>query len=278
MGGNDQSTRNPRGYRTWHAGGGIAVMLTVCLAVATAVAANPGPVAARPAARAPARPAADISPGLDRPKGRCQQCHQVEPDFSHPVGFVPSRPLPPEFPTPDGRLECVTCHETPAEWVGQEMTQHGRLRGPRRAPALCHRCHDARSARDGHAATHLAKAHLLWPDDRARDDGADAFGGFDAESTVCLGCHDGTVAGAGFGPAGGAYHGRGSHPIDVAYGRQGRRPEYDGLRHPTLLDPRVRLFDDRIGCGSCHSPYSDRDSLLVMTNDRSTLCLSCHDY
>jgi predicted CXXCH cytochrome family protein len=49
------------------------------------------------------------------------------------------------------------------------------------------------------------------------------------------------------------------------------------LRPESALDRRVRLFDRRVGCGSCHSPYAEGRALLVMSNVRSRLCLSCHE-
>ena len=58
------------------------------------------------------------------------------------------------------------------------------------------------------------------------------------------------------------------------------------------LDPAIRLIDGRIGCGTCHVPYTEAnhqtlsnersafpsvpDPLLVMDNRRSELCLECH--
>ena len=42
------------------------------------------------------------------------------------------------------------------------------------------------------------------------------------------------------------------------------------------LDGRIRLFDQAVGCGSCHSVYSMQPKLLVTSNLRSRLCLSCH--
>jgi len=49
------------------------------------------------------------------------------------------------------------------------------------------------------------------------------------------------------------------------------------LKPAEMLDERIRLFDSRVGCGTCHSLYSKRAALLVMSNSRSNLCLSCHD-
>jgi predicted CXXCH cytochrome family protein len=41
---------------------------------------------------------------------------------------------------------------------------------------------------------------------------------------------------------------------------------------------RVRLPDGRIECVSCHDPHNTAgiDKLLVMSNRRSALCLTCH--
>ncbi|MHC4317018.1 MAG: cytochrome c3 family protein [Planctomycetota bacterium] len=49
------------------------------------------------------------------------------------------------------------------------------------------------------------------------------------------------------------------------------------LKPAASLDRRIRLFDNRVGCGSCHSPFADDEALLVMSNLRSRLCLSCHE-
>ena len=68
------------------------------------------------------------------------------------------------------------------------------------------------------------------------------------------------------------------HPVGVRYRRDAGRRSGSPLVPLDAVDPRIRLFDDRVGCGSCHSPYSTRDDQLVMSNERSRLCLSCHDF
>ncbi|MCA9285954.1 MAG: hypothetical protein KDA22_12095, partial [Phycisphaerales bacterium] len=113
--------------------------------------------------------------------------------------------------------------------------------------------------------------------------GGATIAGLDAESVSCVGCHDGSVAfDATFGlPTG--QHARvaaqsmgNSHPIGVPYRTPDDWPSGAGLRSRFELDRRLRLFDDRLGCGTCHSVYSSRERLLVMSNDRSAMCLSCH--
>jgi predicted CXXCH cytochrome family protein len=106
-------------------------------------------------------------------------------------------------------------------------------------------------------------------------------------SNLCLGCHDGSVATdvshrVGFGTPVSAgdpiVRITGGHPISREYPR--RKPErggWSGYFDPADLDDRIRLFEDRIECGSCHSPYSEEEHLLVMPNHDSALCLSCHD-
>ena len=68
---------------------------------------------------------------------RCARCH-VEAmtqhgDANHPSGFVPSRPLPAEYPLDaGGRMTCITCH---ALHGGADAL----LRGD--APRTCIPCH-----------------------------------------------------------------------------------------------------------------------------------------
>ncbi|HEX2837633.1 MAG TPA: cytochrome c3 family protein [Phycisphaerales bacterium] len=66
------------------------------------------------------------------------------------------------------------------------------------------------------------------------------------------------------------------HPIGVVADEPSQEREDWGLRPARLIDRRVRLFGRAVGCGSCHSVYSKRANLLVMNNQNSALCMSCH--
>jgi hypothetical protein len=68
----------------------------------------------------------------------------------------------------------------------------------------------------------------------------------------------------------------GDHPIGVQY--RATRSSGDEVRlvPANRLDKRVRLFDNTVGCGSCHSVYSKQSNQLVMSNLGSKLCLTCH--
>jgi predicted CXXCH cytochrome family protein len=133
---------------------------------------------------------------------------------------------------------------------------------------LCTTCHAPSADRASQHALGVP-AHLGTPA-RSRRLAID----MDVESAGCVSCHDGSMV---MDPG---HLGQRStfqadaHPIGATY-RSGRG---GGLRPSALLDERIRLFDDRIGCGSCHSPYSPEPSLLVMSNQGSALCLDCHDY
>lgn len=94
-----------------------------------------------------------------------------------------------------------------------------------------------------------------------------------------MACHDGASASdAGLHGLGARRDGQFSrtqeHPIGVRY--QNNREREIRLVNPASLDKRVRLFDQTVGCGSCHSVFSKQKQLLVMDNLGSRLCLSCH--
>jgi predicted CXXCH cytochrome family protein len=110
-------------------------------------------------------------------------------------------------------------------------------------------------------------------------------------SLLCLSCHDGSSAIDAFGgmdmgdsmeEIGGARAviGRdrdltGDHPVGVAY------PDFDrDYRSRVVVEKEgyVQLPDGRVECLSCHDAHgqSGIDQLLVKSNVRSALCLTCH--
>lgn len=105
---------------------------------------------------------------------------------------------------------------------------------------------------------------------------------------MCIRCHDGTIAldtitgmnadrfvnkqHTGLFKTG---HGRTDHPVGVKY------PLFDrGFRSASSVIARgeVRLPDGKVECISCHDPHnqSGNPRMLVMSNYRSSLCLTCH--
>lgn len=111
-----------------------------------------------------------------------------------------------------------------------------------------------------------------------------------AGTTMCLRCHDGTIARdtipiettrsrfpnkrhPGIFTSG---HGGSDHPVGVEYPRVA-----DGYHPATSVESggAVVLPGGRVECISCHDPHnlSGQKYMLVMSNARSALCLTCHD-
>jgi predicted CXXCH cytochrome family protein len=211
----------------------------------------------------------------------CEECHRAifEEGYMHPVGIVPRRVgIPADFPlSRAGRLTCTTCHDVtgPAENAWGGSTHY--LRGGKAGKIFCDRCHGDVLALDSHR-TALGEAHFQ-PEAPAIVPGNE----IDPISKHCLTCHDGVYGSMVSLKAGPFSHGGmfalngGNHPIGVDYEAArtmpGRKTE---LRPMPLVDPRILFFDGRVGCGSCHHPYSALPNNLVMVDAESRLCLACH--
>ena len=110
-------------------------------------------------------------------------------------------------------------------------------------------------------------------------------------SLVCLSCHDGSTAIDAYGGmsgdvfihdlggeralVGGRGDLRGDHPVGIPY------PEFDREYRPKAQvegEGYVVLPEGRVECISCHDAHNRHgaDHLLVVDNERSGLCLSCH--
>jgi predicted CXXCH cytochrome family protein len=200
----------------------------------------------------------------------CVACHQFNSTLSHPVGQRPSQPLGSEFPLVDGRVACITCHDV-------ETKPSPTLRGTTSGAGFCTECHDG-------TPTNRAVAHGQGSGRAHLSAGHSTRGGngrvLDSESQNCMTCHDGIGAGDAGTHAGrlGRKSVASDHPIGVKHRSRSARAGAEELRlvSPRGLDPRVRLFDEMVGCGSCHSVYSRHDDLLVMSNQQSQLCFKCH--
>ncbi|MCG3136779.1 MAG: hypothetical protein HJJLKODD_00615 [Phycisphaerae bacterium] len=104
---------------------------------------------------------------------------------------------------------------------------------------------------------------------------------------TCMRCHDGTMAGDMFGGLTGTSanhkrhaglsstsHGGTNHPVGIAY------PQFDEdfrPQHQVIADG-VPLPNGQVECTSCHDPHNEagRPYMLVRSNERSALCLTCH--
>ncbi len=217
---------------------------------------------------------------------RCNGCHRVEKMFSHPVGIVPNMHIPDSLPLQRGRLTCLTCHDgSDAEAHAQARANHTpMLREGLNSVSICSQCHRESSLSAGLPhATAQDKAHLAWPGNHPKSQDLNHGRQLDQASANCVGCHDGALtSGIGSHNAGSRLTagGSGEHPVGVPYAQRisaEHRAKIARMVHPDALDDRIRLFEGNIGCGSCHSVYSQLPYQLVMSNQGSRLCLSCHD-
>lgn len=119
-------------------------------------------------------------------------------------------------------------------------------------------------------------------------------------SKLCLSCHDGTVAVDSYGGRAGIIFLGGDiaigadelsndHPISFTYddalaARDGEL--FSPSSSPSGLGSTIAedlLFNYQLECGSCHDVHNGpaaaavNDSLLVITQAQSQLCLTCHD-
>lgn len=212
----------------------------------------------------------------------CLSCHKEIKDLSHPVDLRPSMTVPPLLPLDwKNELTCVTCHFAHGGGYG-----NFHLRSSASGAGFCIQCHadyDTNMHKGSVGAAHIVgdktRRYIAFEDDRTLDNLP-----FDDLSLKCLSCHD-----AVFGTdslvetrqnALGFYHNQNgiglSHPIGVYYA-DARRRYFGAYKAIGDLPPQIRFFNGMVGCGTCHNPYSkDGHSLLVISNKRSALCLSCH--
>lgn len=233
---------------------------------------------------------------------RCESCHAFDAATSHPIGVRPPSKFAGGLPLVNGVMTCTTCHEQEEHAAGKgPMLRDHPSRGTAGATGnevenLCAACHEKSGGTriDAHGSG-LRMAHLGSDTGSARrrigaqDPGIEpnrsgrasvGMGILDSESQACVSCHDGISASdAGshpFGARGSDRQGSSEHPVGVRYPSTTAARAEVRLVERVRLDPRVRLFGSAIGCGSCHNPYSKQRDLLVMSNQGSKLCLSCH--
>jgi len=107
---------------------------------------------------------------------------------------------------------------------------------------------------------------------------------------MCLRCHDGTIARDTIPISGerarfenvshpglfSSGHGRSDHPVGVEYPSIAK-----GFHSSSTVESggAVLLPGGRVECTSCHDPHnmSGQKYMLVMSNARSALCLTCHN-
>ena len=157
------------------------------------------------------------------------------------------------------------------------------LRSDKSGSVYCRLCHGDAARGDSRAWHRIVveTAHGGTPEEAQLR--VVKWGMLDPLSTRCLSCHDGTMGQDVGVRAGGKRLGiavERSHPVGVVYrpsiesaggGREGPM-----LRDLSQIDSRIRLFDGKIGCGTCHDLYSTIPKLLVLSQESGRLCRACH--
>lgn len=217
-------------------------------------------------------------PMIGKIRTLCSRCHyKLIRKYSHPDEIVPMNVnVPADMPlSVDKKVTCATCHDihAEAEWSKGVYL----LRRPASGIEFCSVCHEAIPG--GHIIN-LKYAHSAG----SKYVSVDRSGSLDRLSAACISCHDASIdpvdrdklVGSGY-----WMHSRElskhliNHPVGVSYDEVRAARSYM-FNHRSSLAP-VKLFGGKVGCGSCHDPYSTLPGKLVMDNTGSRLCLKCHN-
>jgi len=214
---------------------------------------------------------ADKDPGSLKPmfNSRCVGCHaDLQRTQPHPIDISPNIFVPDDMPLVNGKLGCITCHFYHPFSDKYKNRSGNLLRRPGKGAFFCAACH--RIDVKGHAVYENIHRDSYRLSDR--------YSSLDPYTLQCVECHDRYLDRSFGSDASGnwsRFNRRSNHPVGVSYSKiSGKNPVK--FKHPYSLPQNIRLFNDKIGCGTCHNAFSTEKSMLVMNNWRSQLCLKCH--
>lgn len=216
----------------------------------------------------------------------CLTCHQdiFDEGYMHPVDIrAKGVQVPIDFPlSGNGLITCVTCHDVHSSARNNYGRKTNFLRRQAHGKAFCDICHlNTLRGTNTHEAVfnnaHFNSKYIV----------NDTQNTIDAMSRDCLSCHDGSVGSLVELKAGSWLHSTnflkfdkgGKHPIGMNYEIARRKNRKSALKPIDMVDKRIRFFGrnhDKMGCGSCHNPFSSAKNKLVISNVGSKLCLACH--
>jgi predicted CXXCH cytochrome family protein len=214
-------------------------------------------------------------------------CHDFDPMLSHPIGVRSQGIVPTDMPLDnDMRITCLTCHDKAESSENSIETGSGSERSLYTPQGIkfCVSCHM------NMGGTIIKQSHWQFSTSAHLISGKSQFkesanfeqfnGGIDPESLSCLSCHDNITVTI---PAQNEItrqkklrrQNMTDHPIGMEYRDVAMRSLGD-YKFP-LFSNRIRLFNGRVGCGSCHSLYSQTNNYLVEPEERGLLCRKCHN-
>ena len=213
----------------------------------------------------------DISPRYINPDvtSGCKICHaEYAKTQSHPTDIYPRVSIPHDMPLTEGRLTCITCHYVHIDNTVQRNKNHFFLRRQVRGMVFCSACHPISD-----------KKHIVFQSVHKKGYvERDRSTRIDRMSLECIECHDSHVAdirdilGAG---SWNHFKKEYNHPIGASYKDASSRKSR-AFRPASMLNKEMKLYNGKIGCGTCHNIYSKEKAMLVMNNRGSRLCLECH--
>ncbi len=210
-------------------------------------------------------------------------CHVYDRSFNHPVDVAVPAPerLPSYIPLDHAdRIDCLTCHTDPRPPTDADESM---LIVPD-GEDLCNSCH-VQMQTSGRTPAHWRfsnKAHLqsINPRKGSTSRVDVSFGRIDPESMTCVSCHDEITVTV---PQENETHRQRmtrwtsmpDHAIGMRYAAivARRRGQFN---YPPIDSERIRLFDGKVGCGSCHSVYADNPAYLATKQNDNRLCRNCH--
>lgn len=213
-------------------------------------------------------------------------CHEYDQTMNHPVGgSVPTNRAGQMSLGQSSEITCLTCHEADrmADSSNFDIQPERFLTSPDQT--ICQSCHGQLSGSPKQRShwKFSQKAHLVSLVSGSEIDGNSddpMVPGIDSESQNCLSCHDEVSAvvpamnGKGHRVSRG--YNMSDHPIGMDY--QSVLTANSMEFNPLSGDQnRMRMFDGKVGCGSCHSLYSQTPFHLAVKNESNALCRKCHN-
>ncbi|MBN2270506.1 MAG: hypothetical protein JXN61_07825 [Sedimentisphaerales bacterium] len=214
-------------------------------------------------------------------------CHNFDPMLSHPLAVVQRDAIPSDMALDEhSRLTCLTCHNRPMASDGLDLSDGGleHLLYRPEGVQFCGKCHlkmGGSALKQSHWQF-STRAHLRSQETQSNGyvNSTQFAGGIDAESRTCLSCHDDVFATI---PAYGQIGQRkgqlgrnaDDHPIGMDY-HQAAAQRAGRFSFLPMVNQQIRLFDSKVGCGSCHSLYAKTKNHLVEPFEKNMLCKKCH--
>lgn len=200
----------------------------------------------------------------------CEECHKQEKaSLSHPSGIKPSFSLPEGMPLDwTGKMTCATCHK-----IHVNNNKYLLITG-KTGKTFCVQCHQTSLYKEGKYGHEVVESTLHQPKYEIKNINQT----LDIQSIDCIACHDGTFDRHQYVTVGTGIWNHGysigvSHPIGVDYSKSAAK---GGYKPAGVLNKKIRFFNGKLGCGTCHNLYSKIPHKLVMSNKGSALCLECH--